>query len=217
MEALNIKYDPAIAKPLRDAATRKTTFGLSSSDNNMNILNFNDLSIFLQTSEGEPSHVLPLQPAFLRNTPFAAFTPIQPSCNAPSIDSLGLILHPLDPRTNCILVSQIPSVQRAERTLLGNGLHVVVKLVYKRRAGGYVQLGDDVLADAVKSLHQSPERIAVRGDDHGLSRFEHGRDVRLEVRRDTLEGGLETLRPLVGEVESGVPFVKVGGEIRSKR
>jgi hypothetical protein len=125
--------------------------------------------------------------------------------------SLGLILHPLDPRPNGILVAQVPSVQRTEGPLLGNGSHVVVKLVYERRAGGYVQLGDDVLADAVESLHQRAQGIAVGGDDHGLSRFEHGSDVRLEVRRDALEGGLETLRPLVGEVESGVPFVKVGG------
>ena len=118
---------------------------------------------------------------------------------------LGLILHPLDPRPNGLLIPQVPSVQRAERPLLRDGLHVVVQLVHQRRAGGDVQFGDDVLADAVQLLHQRAQRVAVGGDDDGLVLLELGDDVLFEVGGNALERRFETFRPFLREVLIGVP------------
>lgn len=124
---------------------------------------------------------------------------------ATSSSLLGLVLHSLDARPNSVLVAEVPSAQRAERTLLRDGLHVVIQLVHQGSAGGDVELGDDILADVVEVLNEGAEGVPVGGDDDGLVRLELGDDVLLEVGRHALEGRFEALRPVIGEVESGVP------------
>ncbi len=44
------------------------------------------------------------------------------------------------------------------------------------------------------------------GDDDVLPRLQLGYDVIFVVGGDAFEGGFETFRPFVGEVESGVPL-----------
>ena len=70
------------------------------------------------------------------------------------IQLLRLILHTLNMRLDGILIPQVASIQRSKQTLLGDGFHIVVQTVHQWRASGDVQLGDDILTNAIQLLHQ---------------------------------------------------------------
>jgi len=118
---------------------------------------------------------------------------------------LRLVLHPLDPRPDCILISQIPSVQRRERSLLLNGLHIVIQLVHQWRSSRNVEFSNNVLPDAIKVLDEGAKTVSVRSDDDILARLQLGGDVRFEVGGDTFQRGFEGFRKVLGEIMVGVP------------
>jgi hypothetical protein len=82
---------------------------------------------------------------------------------------------------------------------------VVVEVVAQRDAGRDVEAGDVLVGDAVEVLDQRAQRVAVRGDQHGLAGAQVRHDRVVPVRQHPLDDVLEALgagQQLVGRSRS---------------
>ena len=123
-----------------------------------------------------------------------------------------LVLDPLDAGADGLLVAQIPSLEGFDRSVLRDGLEVLVQFVDERGAGGDVELGDLRLVDPVQMLHEGPQGVSVGGDQNGLAGFELRGDVGVPEGNDAVEGGREGLGEILGPFRVLVPLV-VGGVV----
>src|SRR5690606_756205 len=97
---------------------------------------------------------------------------------------------------------------------LGDRDEVLVELVEQRDARRDVEPGDVLVGDAVEVLDERAQRVAVRGDEHGLAGLEVRDDLALPVRQGALEHVLEALGAHHGGV--GVARVRVLRELRAE-
>jgi hypothetical protein len=84
---------------------------------------------------------------------------------------------------------------------------VLVELVDQRNAGGDVEFGDVVVADALEVLHQAAQRVAVGGDENRLAGLEVGDDRVVPVRQLAVDHELQRLGAGHLAVDVGVSHI----------
>lgn len=125
---------------------------------------------------------------------------------------LRLVLDPLDPLANSVLITEVSPPERRKPLPTRNNVHIIVQLVHQRHPRRNIELRDLRLIDPVQVLDQRPQRVPMRRNEHVPPRREIGRDIRLVERQHAVQRGLERLGELRGEVLAGVPRV-VGGVV----
>src|SRR5690606_16987950 len=96
---------------------------------------------------------------------------------------------------------------RVEVAAGSRGTVVLVELVDQRDARGDVQRGDVVVADVLELLHQTAQRVAVRGLTHGLACHQVGHDRALPVGQQAVDDELERVGARHLTVDTRVPGV----------
>mmetsp|Transcript_17479 Transcript_17479/g.25515 ORF Transcript_17479/g.25515 Transcript_17479/m.25515 type:complete len:364 (-) Transcript_17479:959-2050(-) len=91
------------------------------------------------------------------------------SPSAKTKSSLGLIFDALNPGPDCRLISQVGTRKRPNGVRVLDGVEAGIQVINQGHAGRDVQTSDLLLRDVVQLLDQSPQRVAVSGDDHPLA------------------------------------------------
>src|SRR5437763_8966885 len=90
----------------------------------------------------------------------------------------------------------------------------IVKVGPERDAGRDVEADDGLRVEAVEVLDQSPQRVAVRSDQHRATGPQIGHDRRFPVRQHSGDHVGQALGP--GYLDSGVPRVTVLAELAAR-
>jgi len=104
---------------------------------------------------------------------------------------LGLSHDGTDPSNDIVSIAQITSGERSDALGMGNRFEVLIECIYKRHSGWYVELGNVIGRNVVQMLDESPESVAVRGDEKGFAGSDLGRNGIVPVGDKALLGELE--------------------------